>query len=211
MFRKEISKYIESHTSEESNLLSGLNRKTHLRMMYPRMMSGKVQGKFLEMVSYMIRPQNVLEIGTFTGYSAICLAAGLNEEGRLHTIEADPEIAEFAAAYFKESGYANKIVQHIGQALQIIPTLDVVFDLVFIDADKDNYLNYYHQVLPRLRTGGFIMADNALWDGKVVKKGSKADKETQGIIEFNEFVQNDDRVENVLLSIRDGVMLARKL
>jgi predicted O-methyltransferase YrrM len=179
-------------------------------MMYPRMLSGEVQGKFLEMISYMIRPQKILEIGTFTGYSAICLAKGLAEKGKLQTIEADPEIADFASGYFSKSGYADKIVQHIGNALEIVPKLGDIFDLVFIDADKENYLNYYKMVLPKLRKGGFILADNALWDGKVTKKSYYSEKETLGIREFNDHVQSDERVENVLVSIRDGIMMIRK-
>jgi len=211
MLKKDITQYIDQHTSDESRLLSDLNRKTHLRMMYPRMLSGKVQGRFLEMVSRMIQPDRILEIGTFTGYSGLCLAAGLKKNGKLHTIEADPEIAEFAASYFASSEYTDKIVQHTGQALEIIPEIDEIFDLVFIDADKDNYLNYYQLVLPKVRAGGFIMADNALWDGKVARPDSHTDKETMGISAFNDYVQNDKQVENILVSIRDGIMLIRKL
>ena len=211
MFKKDIVQYIEQHTSDESRLLSDLDRKTHLRMMYPRMLSGKVQGKFLEMISRMIQPSRILEIGTFTGYSALCLATGLKNDGKLHTIEVDPEIAEFAASYFASSEFKEKIVQHVGQAMNIIPDLDETFDLVFIDADKDNYLNYFKLVLPRVRQGGFILADNALWDGKVTQANTHSDRETKGIREFNDYIQQDKQVENVLVSIRDGIMLIRKI
>ena len=210
MLSEELIHYIESHTSGESELLREINRMTNLKMMYPRMLSGKVQGKFLEMVSYMLRPETILEIGTFTGYSAICLAAGLAEGGMIHTLEADPEIADFAKKYFKKSGYEHKIKLHTGQALEIIPELEETFDLVFIDADKENYLNYFKLVLPKVKQGGFILADNVLWDGKVTKRNKHSDKETEGIREFNDFVRDDDSVENVLVSIRDGLMLIRK-
>ncbi|MCB0806284.1 MAG: class I SAM-dependent methyltransferase [Bacteroidales bacterium] len=210
MFDKNILDYIDRHTSDETELMHLLNRKTHLEQMYPRMLSGKVQGKFLKMISLMIRPERILEIGTFTGYSAICLADGLTPNGKLHTIEADPEIAEFAAAWIEKAGLQEKVIQHSGEALQVIPQLTDEFDLVFIDADKENYLNYYKQVLPIVKPGGFILADNTLWDGKVTDPAELSDKETRGIVEFNDFVQNDPQVENVLLSVRDGVLLIRK-
>ena len=210
MFDKKILDYIDRHTSDETELMHLLNRKTHLEQMYPRMLSGKVQGKFLKMISLMIRPERILEIGTFTGYSAICLADGLTPNGKLHTIEADPEIAEFAAAWIEKAGLQEKVIQHSGEALQVIPQLTDEFDLVFIDADKENYLNYYKQVLLIVKPGGFILADNTLWDGKVTDPAELSDKETRGIVEFNDFVQNDPQVENVLLSVRDGVLLIRK-
>ena len=206
-----IDKYISNHTSPESDVLGKLNRETHLRILNPRMLSGHIQGKFLEMISRMIRPESILEIGTYTGYSAICLAKGLKNGGILHTIEINQELEIIARDYIAKAGLQNVIRQHIGDALKIIPTLNEEFDLVFIDADKENYLRYYQMAFDSVKKGGFILADNALWDGKVVESDLQADKETRGIKAFNDFVQNDARVENVLLSIRDGVMLVCKL
>lgn len=206
-----LENYITDHTSPESELLQKLNRETHVKILFPRMMSGHLQGKFLEMVSWMIRPERVLEIGTYTGYSAICLAGGLSENGLIHTIEVNQELEDFIKRYIKEAGLTGKINIHMGNALEIIPGLDEAFDLVFIDADKENYLNYYNLVFEKVRKGGFILADNALWNGKVVESNKRPDKETEGIIEFNDFVRNDKRVENVLLPLRDGVMIVRKL
>ena len=210
MHDKEINKYIEDHTSPEKEILYQLNRETHLKFLFPRMLSGHVQGKFLEMVSCMIRPNLILEIGTFTGYSAICLASGLQKNGVLHTLEIDPENSYFSARFFKKSGVSKRIVQHTGNALEILPEINGPFDLVFIDADKENYLNYYLLVFDKVRKDGFILADNALWDGKVIKQIMTSDKETAGIVEFNDFVQKDERVENILLPIRDGMMMIRK-
>ena len=207
---KKTESYIINHTSPEPELLRELNRDTHVNVLFPCMMSGHLQGKFLEMVSWMIRPERVLEIGTYTGYSAICFAGGLSGKGIVHTIEINPELEDFIMKYVKKAGLTGRIKLHIGNALDIIPELNETFDIVFIDADKENYLNYYHLVFDKVRKGGFILADNALWDGKVVDAGKKTDKETAGIIEFNEFVQNDDRVENVLLPVRDGIMIVRK-
>jgi predicted O-methyltransferase YrrM len=206
-----IDKYISNHTSPESDVLGKLNRETHLRILNPRMLSGHIQGKFLEMISRMIRPESILEIGTYTGYSAICLAKGLKNGGILHTIEINQELEIIARDYIAKAGLQNVIRQHIGDALKIIPTLNEEFDLVFIDADKENYLRYYQMAFDSVKKGGFILADNALWDGKVVEPDLQVDKETRGIKAFNDFVQNDARVENVLLSIRDGVMLVCKL
>ena len=206
-----IEKYINEHTGNEDLILQELNRETHLKVQYPRMLSGYIQGKFLKAISYMIRPDNILEIGTYTGYSAICLATGLKNGSLLHTIEINPEIEDFAKKYFRKAGLESCIKQYIGNALNIIPEIDEMFDLVFIDADKENYLKYYKLVFDKVRKGGFILADNALWGGKVVLPVKHADKETIGVIKFNDFVQSDDRVENVLLPLRDGIMLMRKL
>jgi predicted O-methyltransferase YrrM len=159
----------------------------------------------------MLRPSSILEIGTFTGYSAICLAEGLTDKGMLHTIEVNPELEDMISRYFNEAGITAKTKLHIGHAMDIIPTINTTFDLVFIDADKENYLNYYHLVFDKVRKGGFILADNVLWGGKVMKKTPALDKETKGIKEFNEFVQQDKRVENTLLPLRDGLMVVRKL
>lgn len=211
MIKPELEKYIKNHCSPENEILAELNRETHLKAMFPRMLSGQVLGKFLEMISNMIQPKNILEVGTYTGYSTICLAKGLTENGLIHTIELNPELDFISGKYFKKTNIENRVVKHTGKALDIIPTLNDKFDLVFIDADKENYLNYYKLVIDMINPGGFVLADNVLWDGKVLENHDKADKETQGIIEFNEFVQKDNRVENVLVPLRDGVMLIRKL
>lgn len=210
MIDPEIEIYTELHSSDHSTILKELYRETHLKVMHPRMLSGQQQGRFLSMLSYMTRPKAILEIGTYTGYSAICLAEGLPKEGEIHTIELDPELEHIASKYFKKAGIEKQIVQYFGNALKIIPNIDIVFDLVFIDADKDNYSNYYHLVFDKVRSGGFILVDNVLWGGKVIEPLKKGDKDTPGIIEFNTLVQQDDRVENVFLPLRDGLMLIRK-
>ena len=210
MHSEELEKYILDHTKEEDSLLAELNRETHLKVIHPRMLSGHLQGKFLEMISHMINPKSILEIGTYTGYSAICMAKGLSVDGILHTIEINSELNNFSEKYFNKSGLKYKIRQHTGSALDIIPQLDEVFDLVFIDADKENYLRYYKLVFDKVKTGGFILADNALWDGKVMKNPNYQDKETKGIDEFNEYIQQDKRIENMLLPLRDGIMMIRK-
>lgn len=209
MIDEKIATYAETHSTSEDKLLYRLNRETHLKTIYPRMLSGHYQGKILEMISHMIQPKRILEIGTFTGYSAINLGRGLAEDGLLHTIEVNPELQEIFNDYFSEAGLADKIKVHIGEALKIIPEIKEIFDLVFIDADKENYLAYYKLSKAKLRKGGFILVDNTLWSGKVLQKDE--DKETEGIIEFNEYVQQDEEVENVLLTVRDGLMLVRKL
>ncbi len=211
-------KYAERHTTAESEILTKINRETHLTQTHPQMLTGHMQGVLLQMISRMIRPQRILEIGTFTAYSAICLAVGLTPPlhgrglggGVLHTIEANPELESTVRKYLKEASLENSVVLHIGDAMEIIPTLNETWDLVFIDADKPNYLKYYKMVLPDIRPGGFILADNVLWDGKVLDPPEKWDKETQGISEFNTFVQQDDRVENLMLPFRDGLMIIRK-
>jgi caffeoyl-CoA O-methyltransferase len=206
-----IEEYIINHSSAEDEILTRLSRETYLKMLYPRMLSGHLQGRFLEMISKMIGPEKILEVGTFTGYSAICLAKGLTENGQLFTIEVNEELNEFAKRYFIEAGLDSKIIQLTGDALDLIPKLDETFDLVFIDAAKDAYLDYYHLLFDKVKKGGFILADNALWDGKVVDQSIVPDKDTRGIILFNNFIQNDPRVENVLLPVRDGIMAIRKL
>ncbi len=210
MYSEQLENYISRHSSEEDKLLAELTRETHLRAMHPRMLSGHLQGKFLEMTSSMIHPEIILEIGTYTGYSAICLAKGLKEGGTLHTIEANQELQGISDKYFEKAGLKNKIQQHTGNALEIIPTIPVKFDLVFIDADKENYLNYYKLVFDKLNSGAYILADNALWDGKVIDAPRNFDKETKGIVEFNTFVHKDKRVDNMILPLRDGIMLIRK-
>jgi caffeoyl-CoA O-methyltransferase len=211
MIDPRIEEYIENYTTPEPELLYELRRKTFLDTPYPRMLSGHVQGQFLKMISRMIRPEMILEIGTFTGYSAICLAGGLAPGGKLHTLEADPSYAEIAREYFKKAKLEDRIVLHDGDALEIIPNLNEIFDLVFIDAAKEHYSDYYHAVFEKVKPGGVILADNALWDGRVLEGASAKDPDTMGIIRFNEEIQKDARVENVLLSVRDGVMMIRKL
>jgi predicted O-methyltransferase YrrM len=211
MIDPRLEAYIEDHTTEEPQLLYELRRKTFLHTPYPRMLSGHVQGRFLEMISRMIKPGRILEIGTFTGYSAICLAQGLEEGGKLHTIEAEGAYAEIASEYFRKAGLNEKIILHEGDALEIIPRLKETFDLVFIDAAKEHYVDYYKIVFDKVRKGGFILADNTLWDGRVLEGERAAEPETRGIIDFNKMIQDDSRVENVLLSVRDGVLLIHKL
>jgi caffeoyl-CoA O-methyltransferase len=208
---KKFEEYVEKHTTAETSLMLEINRQTHLKTFYPNMLSGQIQGKFLEMVSRMIRPRRILEIGTFTGYSAIAFAAGLADDGKIITIDINDELRELVNDFVERSGYSDKIEIRIGDALQIIPTLDMEFDLVFIDADKEQYVDYYEMAMPKLKKGGFILADNVLWGGKVLEPDARSDKETLGIKAFNEHLRNDTRVEQVMLTIRDGLMLARKL
>jgi caffeoyl-CoA O-methyltransferase len=213
MYTDELAEYAERNSTPENQILARLNRETHLTQVYPRMLAGHMQGMLLRMISQMIRPRRILEIGTFTGYSAINLAMGLRSsfpgEGILHTIEVDTELEDNIRKYFAEAGIEKNVRLHIGEALKIIPALDETWDLVYIDADKPNYLNYYKLVFDRLRPGGFILADNALWDGKVLDAGT-SNRDTLGILEFNNFVMNDERVENLLLPFRDGLMMVRK-
>jgi predicted O-methyltransferase YrrM len=213
MNSNELFEYAEQHSSREYPFLDRLNRETHLTQVYPRMLAGHMQGMLLRLISQMINPRRILEIGTFTGYSAINLAMGLfslpAEEGVLHTIEVDPEQETIIRKYFREAGIEKKVILHIGEAMKIIPTLDETWDLVYIDADKPNYLNYYDLVIDRVRPGGFILADNTLWDGKVLNPNTRS-RDTHGIIDFNEFVLADKRVENLLLPFRDGLMIIRK-
>ncbi|MBR3940308.1 MAG: class I SAM-dependent methyltransferase [Bacteroidales bacterium] len=207
----DIEDYAEKHTSPENEVLTKLNRWTHLRMTRPRMLSGAYQGKLLEMISYMMKPSKILEIGAYVGYSAVCLAKGLENDGILHTIEADEELEDIILKTINDANLDNKIKLHIGEALNVLPSIDEEFDLVFIDADKINYINYYEQVLPKVRTGGIIILDNILWSGKVVYTQPKLDKETATLIQLNDLIQNDPRVENLLLPIRDGLMICRKI
>lgn len=208
---EEINKYVEEHTSPSSSLLDKITRETHLQVLMPRMLSGHLQGRVLSMFSTMIKPKRILEIGTFTGFSALCLAEGLTIDGILYTIDINEELEERVRGYFKESKLEDKIQYFIGNALDIIPTIKEDFDLVFIDADKINYTNYYNYVINQVNKGGFIIIDNVLWSGKVVVKQTKIDEDTQAIINFNRMVQEDPRVENVLFPIRDGLMVVRKV
>lgn len=208
---EKLAKYIEQHTSSESLLLQKLNRHTHAHVLKARMLSGHVQGRVLSLLSKMISPKNILEIGTYTGYSAICLAEGLQKGGMLTTIDVNEELEDLVNAFIEEAGLRDSIHCLIGNALDIIPTLDKVFDIVFIDADKKNYLNYYQLVIDKVRSGGIIILDNILWSGKVIEPVKIKDKDTQAILEVNDYIQKDERVENVLLGIRDGLMIVRKI
>lgn len=210
MIDPKIETYIEEHATPETQVLKELNRQTHLRTFYPRMLSGHIQGKFLEMMCHMLQPKRVLEIGSFTGYSAIAMAQGIPNDGLVYTIEVNEEMATFIDEFVAKSGLEGKIRLLTGNALEIIPTIDEVFDLIFIDADKEQYVDYYHLAKKKLRPGGFIIADNVIWSGKVLENSTKTDKETQGIVAFNKIVKNDPEVEQLILSIRDGLFLIRK-
>jgi len=207
----EILAYCEAHTSPESDLLRQLNRNTHAHVLRPRMLSGHLQGRFLSMIAHMVRPRRILEIGTYTGYSALCLAEGLADDGLLITLDNNDELEDFARAYWNQSPYADRIDFRLGHAPDLIPTLDETFDLVFIDADKKNNSLYYDLVFDKVRTGGIILVDNVLWSGKVATTGPKIDKDTQKVLEFNQKVHEDPRAEHVLLPIRDGLMMIYKL
>ncbi len=207
----EIEAYSEKYSSPESEILNQLNRETNLKVMQARMLSGHLQGKLLEMLSCMLQPMQILEIGTYTGYSAIALCEGLQENGMLHTIDINAELEAISLKYFEKAGLTNKIKHYVGDAIAIIPTIQQTFDMVFIDADKENYIHYFELVIDKVRKGGIIIADNVLWSGKVLTASAHNDKETQGIIEFNKFIINDKRVENLLLPFRDGLMIMRKL
>ncbi len=206
----DLAHYTAAHTSPESDVLRRLNRDTYVNVLRPHMLSGHLQGRVLAMISHMIRPRYVLEIGTYTGYSALCLAEGLAENGRIITIDINEEMEPFARRYWEQTPYASRIEFRAGPAAEIIPALDLVFDLVFIDADKTSYEHYYELTLDKVRPGGFLLADNVLRSGNVLQPVTDVDKDTEAIIRFNETIQNDPRVENVLLPIRDGIMLIRK-
>jgi caffeoyl-CoA O-methyltransferase len=207
---KDIDKYILNHIDEEDPVLQELDRETHLKVLGARMLSGNLQGQVLTMLSKMIHPERILEVGTFTGYSAICLAKGLTENGKLITIEVDDELESFSKKYFEKAGLAGKIEQRIGPALEIIPEIDETFDLVFLDADKHEYVDYYNLIFEKVRRGGYIIADNTLWSDKVLEQPSPDDLQTRGIIAFNEMIKTDSRVEKVILPLRDGLTIIRK-
>jgi caffeoyl-CoA O-methyltransferase len=206
-----IESYACDYSTEESLVLAQLNRETHLKVNLPIMLSGHLQGKVLEFISHMIQPKQVLEIGTYTGYSAICLAAGLKENGVLHTIDINEELYDMCQSYFKKAGLIEKIIQHIGHAADIIPRIDCIFDLVFIDADKQNYHLYYDLVIDRLPIGAYILADNVLYDGEVLLAREEQSKNAKAIQAFNEKIRADKRVIQVLLPIRDGLLLMKKI
>ncbi|MBP9925178.1 MAG: O-methyltransferase [Cyclobacteriaceae bacterium] len=205
---EDLLKYVADHTSSESDLLKRINRETQAQVMRPRMLSGHVQGRFLSLISHLIRPEYILEVGTYTGYSAICLAEGLSASGKLITIDINEELETRVKSYFQLAGLTEKIDYRIGDAKKIIPSLNVTFDLVFIDADKENYSIYYDLVFDKVKPGGVILADNVLWSGKITD--NKPDKDTRALQAFNLKITNDSRVENMLLPLRDGIMMIRK-
>ena len=205
----ELEAYIAEHSEQEPPILAELNRTTHLNVMRPRMLSGNLQGQFLKMLCGLIGARRVLEIGTYTGYAAISMAMGVVDGGMVHTIDINEELEDMVRDFVHRSGMEERICFHVGDACEVIPRLDELFDLVFIDADKRQYLDYYHLVFDRVRPGGMIVADDVLWDGKVVDARSR-DAQTRGILEFNDFVHSDSRVENILLPVRHGLMLIRK-
>ena len=208
---QELENYIEQHSEEEPELLAALNKETYQKVLLPRMLSGHFQGRVLSMLSKLIRPVNILEIGTYTGYSALCLCEGMQENGTLHTIDIKEELVDFQRKHFDKSPWGNQIVQHLGEALDIIPTLDMKFDLVFIDADKENYINYFELIVPKMNKGGIILSDNVLWSGKVLEPLHPKDISTKILLEYNQLLKNDPRVETVLLPIRDGLTVSRVL
>ncbi len=206
---RKLEQYITEHSTPEDQILEDLYRQTHIRFVNPNMASGHLQGKFLEMISKMISPENILEIGTYTGYSAICLSKGLKQRGKLITIEINDELTDFAGSYFVKSGAASSITQLTGNALDIIPSLNIMFDLVYIDGDKREYINYYRIIIDKVKPGGFIIADNVLWGGKILEKET-VDPQAKGVIEFNEMIRNEKNIEEVIIPLRDGLMLIRK-
>ena len=206
---KKLEQYILDNSTAEDPILEDLYRQTHIRFVNPNMASGHLQGKFLEFISGMISPENILEIGTFTGYSAICLAKGLRPGGKLITLESNDELASFSSSYFKRAGLADVIIPMTGNAIEIIPGLDLMFDLVFIDGDKREYIEYYKLIIDKVKPGGFILADNVLWGGKVIDTDTR-DPQTLGVINFNNFISLEQSVEKLILPIRDGIMIIRK-
>jgi caffeoyl-CoA O-methyltransferase len=208
---QELEDYIEQHSEKEPALLAALNKETYQKILLPRMLSGHFQGRVLSMLAKLIRPVNILEIGTYTGYSALCLCEGMQENGVLHTIDIKEELVDFQRKHFDKSPWGKQIIQHLGDATEIIPNLEVKFDLVFIDADKDNYLNYFELIVPKMNKGGIILSDNVLWSGKVLEPLNPKDLSTKILLEYNKLLANDPRVETVLLPIRDGLTVSRVL
>ena len=206
---EELENYAAQHTEDEPLLLQELNKRTHLNVLQPRMISGHFQGRFLSLLSKMVQPRTILEIGTYTGYATLCLAEGLHPEGVLHTIDIKEELTDLQREFFDRSGYGSQILQHLGKAADIIPALDTTFDLVFIDADKQNYAHYFDLVIEKMNRGGISLSDNVLWSGKVVEEVKHNDKHTQALMAYNQKIKDDPRVETVLLPIRDGITLSR--
>ncbi|MFD2891788.1 O-methyltransferase [Flavobacterium chuncheonense] len=208
---EELEHYVEQHSENEPKLLAQLNKETHQKILQPRMLSGHFQGRVLSMLSKIINPKNILEIGTYTGYATLCLAEGMQKDGTLDTIDIKEELVDFQQKYFDASPWKDQITSHLGNALDIIPTLNKKFDLVFIDADKDNYINYFHMIVPMMNQGGIILSDNVLWSGKVVEELDPRDISTKVLVEYNRLLKDDPRVETVLLPIRDGLTVSRVL
>jgi len=206
---EKIDEYVVDNSQKEPQILQELTKETWQRVLNPRMLSGAFQGRILSMISKIINPKDILEIGTYTGYSAICIAEGISNEATIDTIDKNEELEDIQNRYFKKSGFRDQIKQHIGNALEIIPTLDKKFDLVFIDADKSNYCNYFNLVIGKMKKGGIILSDNVLWSGKVVEKLDKKDIDTKALLEYNSLLNSDPRVETVLLPIRDGLSISR--
>ena len=209
---EKLDDYVVKHSEDEPELLQELTRETYQKILQPRMLSGHYQGRILSMLSKIVNPKNILEIGTYTGYSALCLAEGIQSTGELHTIDVNEELVDFQRKYFNKSNYGHQIFQHLGSALDIIPKLDKTFDLIFIDADKDNYSNYFNIIIDKLNSGGIILSDNVLWSGKILETTfKKDDTSTPALIEYNKLLKDDKRIETVLLPIRDGLTVSRKI
>lgn len=208
---EELEAYIENHSENEPELLAQLNKETYQKVLLPRMLSGHFQGRVLSMLSKLVNPINILEIGTYTGYATLCLCEGMQKTGQIHTIDIKEELVDFQRNYFDKSPWGKQIVQHLGEAISIIPTLELKFDLVFIDADKENYINYFELVLPKMNKGGILLSDNVLWSGKVLEPLQNNDLSTKTLLVYNDLLKNDPRVETVLLPIRDGLTISRVL
>ena len=206
---EKIDDYVVAHSQNEPQILKELSKETWQKVLNPRMLSGAFQGRILSMISKLVHPKSVLEIGTYTGYSALCIAEGLHPEGKIHTIDKNEELESLQNKYFEKAGFKNQIQQYVGNALEIIPTLNAKFDLVFIDADKSNYINYFHLIIDKMNAGGIILSDNVLWSGKVVEKLDPKDIDTKVLLEYNKLLNSDERIETVLLPIRDGLTVSR--
>ena len=207
---EELDNYIVAHSEQEPELLQQLTRETYQKILQPIMLSGPYQGRVLSMISKLVNPKSILELGTFTGYSTLCLAEGLHKNGEIHSIDINEELTDFQRKYFDKSNYGHQIIQHTGNALDIIPKLNKTFDLVFIDADKPNYSNYFNLIIDKLNTGGILLSDNVLWHGKVVEPLNDKDKSTKAVLDYNTLLKNDERIETVVLPIRDGLTISRK-
>jgi len=208
---EELDNYVVKHSQDEPELLHQLTRETYQKILQPRMLSGPYQGRILSMISKLVNPKSILEIGTYTGYSALCLVEGLQKGGELHTIDINEELVDFQRKYFDRSEFGNQIHQYIGNALEIIPSLHKTFDLIFIDADKENYINYFNIIINKLNSGGVILSDNVLWSGKVLDEENQTDEVTKSLVAYNKLLKEDERVESVILPIRDGLTISRKI
>lgn len=207
---EELDDYVVKHSENEPELLQQLSRETYQKILQPRMLSGHYQGRLLSMISKLVNPKHILEIGTYTGYSALCLAEGIQVSGELHTIDVNEELFDFQRKYFNKSDYGKQIFQHLGNALEVIPQIDKTFDLIFIDADKDNYPNYFDVIINKLNIGGVLLSDNVLWSGKVIKPLKEDDSSTKALLQYNSLLKEDNRLETIILPIRDGLTLSRK-